>query len=94
MQKSRARKNIIGQGSRIPYNGNLKTLCDFFYKLMKKKATNGKPIFPWTIAQATDHICNSFCEPYGSTINSATVRTYLSSSKPESRPKSENEMEI
>ena len=93
-QKARTRKNMIGQGTRLPYNGNLKTLCDFFYKLMKKKAPNGKPILPWTITQATDHICNTFCEPDGSSLSPATVRTYLSPSKPESRPKSQNEMEI
>jgi hypothetical protein len=93
-QQSRARKNMIGQGSKLPYNGNLKTLCDFYYKLMKKKAPNGKPILPWTITQATDHICNTFCEPDGSSLSPATVRTYLSPSKPESRPKAMDELEI
>jgi hypothetical protein len=93
-EKINRKKNADMQGQKMPFNGNLNVLCDVFYKLMIKKAPNGKPILPWNITQATDHICNSFCEPDGSSLSPATVRTYLSPSKPESRPKTKDELEI
>ncbi|MBE0663990.1 MAG: hypothetical protein IH597_16150 [Bacteroidales bacterium] len=93
-EKINRKKNNDKQGHKMPFNGNLNVLCDVYYKLMMKRAPNGKPILPWSITQATDHICNSYCEADGSSLSPATVRTYLSPSKPESRPISENELEI
>jgi hypothetical protein len=94
MQKASARKNSMGRGQKLPFNGDLKVLCDVYFKLIHKKARNGKPILPWTIAQATDHICNSYCDENGAALSASTVRTYLSPSKFESRPKTEFEISI
>jgi len=93
-QKIQNRKIKATATAKLPYEGDLKVLCDIFYKLMRKKSTRGNTFFPWSIAQATDHICNSYCEPDGTALNPSTVRTYLSSSKPESRPKIEREFDI
>ncbi|MBE0662305.1 MAG: hypothetical protein IH597_07545 [Bacteroidales bacterium] len=93
-EKINRKKNNDKQGHKMPFNGNLNFLCDVYYKLMMKRAPNGKLILPWSITQATEHICNSFCEADGSSLSPTTVRTYLSPSKPESRPNSENEMDI
>lgn len=79
---------------KLPFNGPLKVLCDIYYKMMTKKAKGGKPILSWTITQATEHICNNYCEPDGTPLSPSTVRTYLSPSKPENRPKAENEFLI
>lgn len=76
---------------KLPFNGPLKVLCDIYYKMMTKKVKGGKPILLWSIAQATEHICNNYCEPDGTPLSPSTVRTYLSSSKPENRPKGETE---
>ncbi|KAF0130035.1 MAG: hypothetical protein FD155_1821 [Bacteroidetes bacterium] len=93
-QKIKEKKNALVTGKKLPVQADLKILCDIYFKMINKKSRNGKRMFPWTIAQATDHICNSFCEADGSALNSSTVRTYLSSSKPESRPKIEREFDI
>ncbi len=94
MQKANARKNSMSNKQKLPYNGDLKVLCDVYFKLIHKKARNGKPILPWTIAQATEHICNSFCDENGAALSASTVRTYLSPSKIESRPKAGYEISI
>jgi hypothetical protein len=77
----------------LPFNGELKVLCDVYFKMMQKKV-NGKPMLPSTIAQVADHICNNYCYPDGSLLSNPTVRTYLSSSRPESRPKSDAEINL
>ncbi|MDP2423754.1 MAG: hypothetical protein U1C46_06955 [Bacteroidales bacterium] len=59
---------------------------------MHKPTRNGRAILPWTITEATQYICSTLCEPDGSSINPVTVRTYLSASKPDSRPKSHTEI--
>jgi hypothetical protein len=78
----------------MPYHGDLKILCDVFYQLMRKPVPGGTTILPWNITETTNFICNHFCEPNGSSINPATVRTYLSDSKPESRPKADKQIKI
>ncbi len=81
-QKAEARKNTAKQGKKMPYHGDLKVLCDVFHKLMTKPTPKGSTILPWTAAEATEYICNTLCEADGSPINPATVRTYLTGSRP------------
>ncbi|MDZ4203232.1 MAG: hypothetical protein U1C46_00305 [Bacteroidales bacterium] len=92
LQKATARKNADKKGKKLPYNGELKFLCDVFFKLMHKPTRNSKTILPWTITETTEYICSTLCEPDGSSINPVTVRTYLSASKPDSRPKTHTEI--
>lgn len=80
--------------TRLPFNGELKVLCDVYFKMMNTKTKDGYPMLPWTITQATEHICNSYCLPDGTSLSQATVRTYLSPSKAESRPKKHKEINI
>lgn len=79
---------------RRPYNGSLKLICDVYFKMMNHKTKDGAPILPWTIKDAVDHICASYCEPDGSAPSPSTVRTYLSPSKPENRPKRSDEIRL
>lgn len=92
VQMKKDRKN--GISSKLPINVELKTLCDIFYKLMKKKGNNKQAIFPWTIKETTDLICNSFVDMNGNSLNPSSVRTYLSPSKYESRPKGYKEIDF
>lgn len=82
------------QIKKLPFNGELKVLCDVFYRMMRKKTKGGKPMLPWNIAQASEFICNNICESDGSSLSLFTVRTYLSPSKPENRPKTHTEFDI
>jgi hypothetical protein len=84
--------NTPQPGSRLPYNGDLKSFCDVFYRLMHKRTPNKKRVLDASIAQVTEMICKTFCEADGSSISPNTVRTYLSTSKTDSRPKSDNEI--
>lgn len=93
-EKINQKKNAEKQGTRMPYNGELKVLCDVFRQLMLKSVPGGTTILPWNITQTTAFICNNFCHPDGSPINPSTVRTYLSSSKPENRPKGHHQIKI
>lgn len=82
------------QPLKLPFNGELKVFCDVFYKLMNTTLADGRPKLPWSITQATQHICNSYCDENGNPLSPSTVRTYLSPSKIESRPKKHKEMDI
>lgn len=93
-QKIKSHKTKTMSINKLPFNGDLKILCDIFFKMINKKSRNGQRTFPWTIAQTTDHICSSYCEADGTALSASTVRTYLSASKPENRPKSEKEFDI
>ncbi|KAF0128229.1 MAG: Uncharacterized protein FD155_3367 [Bacteroidetes bacterium] len=93
-QKIQSHKTKTMSITKLPFNGDLKTLCDVFYQMMRKKTNDREPILPWSIAQAVEFICNAFCYADGSSINPSTVRTYLSSSKPENRPKNDSEFDI
>ncbi len=88
------RKQSAKSSNKLRVNAELKTICDFYYKLMKKKGNNGQPIYPWSIKEATAFICNSFMDMQGNPFNPSTVRTYLSPSKYNSRPKSHKEIDL
>ena len=94
LQKANAKKSISGKTIKLPFNGDLKVLCDVYYKLMHKKSRNGKPVLPWTITQATDHICNTYFDDKDAALSASTVRTYLSASKTDSRPKADYEINL
>ena len=79
---------------KLPFMGELKVFCDIFYRMMRKKNKDKDPMLPYSITQITDHICNVYCYADGSSISPSTVRTYLSSSKPENRPKNDIEFDI
>jgi len=95
-EKLLAKKKIHAETSpvKLPFNGELKVLCDVFFKLMNTPLADGRPKLPWSITQATEHICNSYCDENGNPLSPATVRTYLSPSKIESRPKKHKELNI
>jgi hypothetical protein len=93
-QKIKSNKTKAMSINKLPFNGELKTLCDVFFKMMRNKTKVGVPMLPWTIAQAAEMICNNFCEPDGSPLSLSTVKTYLSPSRPESRPKADTEFDI
>lgn len=91
-QKIQSHKSKTMTINKLPFNGDLKILCDVYYKMMRKKTKGGVPMLTWTITQAAEHICNNYCEPDGSALSLSTVKTYLSPSRPESRPKSDAEL--
>ncbi len=91
-QKIKSHKTKTMSINKLPFNGNLKTLCDVYYKMMHKKNKDGVMMLQCTITQVAEMICNSFCESDGSPLSLSTVKTYLSPSRPESRPKSDAEM--
>ena len=86
------KKGSITPHAKLPFNGELKILCDVYFKMMHKKTKGGEPMISWTISQTAEHICNNYCEPDGSSLSLSTVKTYLSPSRPESRPKSDAEL--
>jgi hypothetical protein len=88
------KKETSAPDIKLPFNGELKVLCDVFYKLMNTPLVDGRPKLPWSIAQATEHICKYYCDENGDPLSPHTVRTYLSPSKMESRPKKHKEMNI
>lgn len=93
--KSNARKkDATIPYAKLPFKGELKVLCDIYYQMMRKKTKDNDSMLPNSITQITEHICNSFCYADGSLISPSTVRTYLSSSKPENRPKNDIEFDI
>ncbi|MDP2424280.1 MAG: hypothetical protein U1C46_00455 [Bacteroidales bacterium] len=69
-------------------------MVNVFFKLVHKPTRNARAILPWTITEATEHICSTLCEPDSSAINPVTVRTYLSASKPESPSKFHTEINL
>lgn len=94
LQKASTRKNAIKKGKMMPVEGELKILCDAFFKMMHMPTKSGKPFLAWTITEATDFICSNFCASDGTPFNPVTVRTYLSASKPDSRPKRDSEFSL
>jgi hypothetical protein len=94
LQKASTRKNSIKKGKMMPVEGELKILCDAFFKMMHMTTKNGKQFLSWTITEATDFICSNFCASDGTPFNPVTVRTYLSASKPDSRPKRDSEFTL
>jgi hypothetical protein len=93
-EKINQKKNAEKKGAKLPFNGDLKVLCNVYYQLMTMQVPNGTTFLPWTITQTTNFICNNFCHHDGYSINPATVRTYLSSSKPDSRPKANSQIKL
>lgn len=95
MQKAMLKRKQCPESiTKLRVNAELKPICDIYYKLMKKKGSNGQPIYPWTIKEATDFICNSFMDMDGISYNPSTVRTYLSPSKFDSRPKHDKSIDL
>lgn len=77
-----------------PVNAELKAISYAFVQLRQKKGKDGKPILDWTTKQTVDYICNTLCEPDGTSYNPATVRTYLSPNNSYGRPKKDDEIDI
>lgn len=77
-----------------PINAELKALCYVFVQLKQRKGKDGKPLLDWTTKQIVDFICNTLCEPDGTSFNPATVRTYLSPNNLYGRPKKDDEIDL
>lgn len=79
---------------KYPVNAELKAICYAFVQLRQRKGRDGKLILEWSTKQTVEYICNTFCEPDGSSFNPSTVRTYLSTGKIENRPKKDDEIDL
>lgn len=94
IQKISEKRNASKKGKKMPYTGDLNVICDVFHQLINTASTQGSAILPWTITETTEFICNTLCEADGSSINPASVRTYLSGNRLGKRPKTHREVRI
>ncbi|MCE1202918.1 MAG: hypothetical protein LWX09_12570 [Bacteroidia bacterium] len=89
------RRQRQGRGVRkMPFKGRIKVLCDLFFKGMNHRTPEGETLLPWSITEAAQFICDNFHDESGQNLSFDTVRTYLSASRPESRPKADQEIKL
>jgi len=87
-------KNAAMTFSRLKINCNINQLVDIFYQLHRELFTNGKPIIDGNINDFVAVIVNSFTDKDGRELSPETVKTMLTPSKTDKRPKPHKRIDI
>lgn len=80
--------------NKLKINCNINQLVDIFYQLHRELFTNGKPIIDGNINDFVAVIVNSFVDKDGRELSPETVKTMLTPSKTDKRPKPHKRIDI
>lgn len=79
---------------KLKINCNINQLVDIFYQLHRELFTDGKPIIDGNINDIIAVIVNSFVDKDGRELSPETVKTMLTPSKSDKRPKPHKRIDI
>ena len=80
--------------NKLKINSNINQLVDIFYQLHRELFVNGKPIIDGNINDFVAVIVNSFVDKDGRELSPETVKTMLTPSKTDKRPKPHKRIDI
>lgn len=80
--------------NKLKINSNINQLVDIFYQLHRELFVNGKPIIDGNINDFVAVIVNSFVDKDGRELSPETVKTMLTPSKSDKRPKPHKRIDI
>lgn len=80
--------------NKLKINCNINQLVDIFYQLHRELFTDGKPIIDGNINDIASVIVNSFVDKNGRDLSPETVKTMLTPSKTDKRPKTHKRIDI
>ena len=93
--KEQMQKNSNGLPfNKLKINCNINQLVDIFYQLHRELFTDGKPIIDGNINDFVAVIVNSFTDKDGRELSPETVKTMLTPSKTDKRPKPHKRIDI
>ncbi len=93
--KQQMQKNTNGiPFNKLKINCNINQLVDIFYQLHRELFTDGKPIIDGNINDFVAVIVNSFTDKDGRELSPETVKTMLTPSKSDKRPKPHKRIDI
>lgn len=93
--KQQMQKNTNGiPFNKLKINCNINQLVDIFYQLHRELFTDGKPIIDGNINDFVAVIVNSFVDKDGRELSPETVKTMLTPSKTDKRPKPHKRIDI
>lgn len=93
--KQQMQKNTNGiPFNKLKINCNINQLVDIFYQLHRELFTDGKPIIDGNINDFVAVIVNSFVDKDGRELSPETVKTMLTPSKSDKRPKPHKRIDI
>lgn len=93
--KQQMQKNTNGiPFNKLKINCNINQLVDIFYQLHRELFTDGKPIIDGNINDFVAVIVNSFTDKDGRELSPETVKTMLTPSKTDKRPKPHKRIDI
>ncbi|MFT3903583.1 MAG: hypothetical protein QM727_10430 [Niabella sp.] len=80
--------------NKLKINCNINQLVDIFYQLHRELFTDGKPIIDGNVNDFVAVIVNSFVDKDGRELSPETVKTMLTPSKSDKRPKPHKRIDI
>lgn len=80
--------------NKVKLNININQLVDIYYRMANEMFTNGKPNMEGSTSDLTAIIVNSFVDKEGKDLSPETVRTILTPSKDDKRPKEHKKIDI
>lgn len=94
-----AKEQMLNYYSGLPYkklkiNCNINQLVDIYYQLHREIFINGKPIIDGNINDIVAIIANSFVDKDGKELSPETIKTILTPSKSDKRPKPHKRIDI
>ncbi|MEN5057160.1 hypothetical protein [Sphingobacterium kitahiroshimense] len=92
-------EQIVGKSAPLPFNKlkincNINQLVDIYYRLSREMHTNGRPIIEGSVNDLAAVIVNSFVDKDGKDLSLDTVKTVLTPSKTDKRPKGHKKIDI
>lgn len=93
-EKQKQKSNETLSFSKLKINCNINQLVDIFYQLHRELFNNGKPIIDGNINDIVAVIVNSFTDKDGRGLSPQTVKTVLTPSKEDKRPKPHKRIDI
>lgn len=88
------KKNKHVPFNKLKINCNINQLVDIYYRLSREMHTNGRPIIEGSISDLAAVIVNSFVDKDGRHLSLETVKTVLTPSKHDKRPKDHKKINI
>lgn len=93
--KQQMRKNVEGiPFNKLKINCNINQLVDVFYQLHRELFVSGKPIIDGNINDFVAVIANSFVDKDGKELSPETIKTVMTPSKSDKRPKPHKRIDI
>lgn len=80
--------------NKLKINCNVNQIVDVFYQLHRELFVDGKPIIDGNINDMASFIVNSFLDKDGKEISPETVKTILTPSRTDKRPKAHKKLDI